>query len=75
MPGEGTRGLPQPHKHVRSMAPPGVVVTHLSAAWVDHRGEAVLAAGVQEHPAHRVVAEAAAPEVEICRSEGSSVGG
>ena len=47
--------------------PPRVVVVRLGAARVDHRGDAVLAAGVQEHPVHRVVAGAAAPEVEICR--------
>ena len=47
--------------------PPCVVVVRLRAARVDHRGDAVLAAGVQEHPVHRVVAGAAAPQVEICR--------
>jgi len=47
--------------------PPCVVVVRLRAARVDHRGDTVLAAGVQEHPVHRVVAGAAAPEVEICR--------
>jgi len=47
--------------------PPRVVVVRLGAARVDHRDDAVLAAGVQEHPVHRVVAGAAAPEVEICR--------
>jgi hypothetical protein len=43
-----------------------VVVVRLGAALVDHGGDAVLAAGVQEHPVHRVVAGAARPEVEIC---------
>ena len=47
--------------------PPRVVVVRLDAPRVDHRGDAVLAAGVQEHPVHGVVAGAAAPEVEICR--------
>jgi hypothetical protein len=43
-----------------------VVVVRLGAALVDHGGDAVLAARVQEHPVHGVVAGAARPEVEIC---------
>jgi hypothetical protein len=33
---------------------------------MNHGGDAVLTAGVQGHPVHRVVAGAARPEVEIC---------
>jgi hypothetical protein len=46
--------------------PPGVVVVRFRAARRDHGGDAVLTAGVQGHPVHRVVAGAARPEVEIC---------
>lgn len=69
VPGDGIDEESAETGELLGAGPPGVVVVRLRAALVDHRGDAVLAAGVQEHPVHRVVPGAACPEVEICGEE------